>query len=76
MNDKDGLKLGFGGPPPYQSPSEPPDISLAGGLLTGKYGREKVAADSEAATLPNMPDAEEEQPRKRLNGANPYGGMV
>lgn len=49
---------------------------LGGGLLTGKYGREKLAAASEAATVPNAADEAEGQPRERLNGANPYGGML
>ena len=49
---------------------------LGGGLLTGKYGREKLAAASEGATVPNAADGAEDQPRERLNGANPYGGML
>ncbi|NDW01957.1 aldo/keto reductase [Salipiger sp. PrR002] len=49
---------------------------LGGGLLTGKYGREKLAAASEGATVPNAADTAEDQPRERLNGANPYGGML
>ncbi|MBC7280361.1 aldo/keto reductase [Hoeflea sp.] len=49
---------------------------LGGGLLTGKYGREKLAAASEAAKVPNVADKAEDQPRERLNGSNPYGGML
>jgi aryl-alcohol dehydrogenase-like predicted oxidoreductase len=49
---------------------------LGGGLLTGKYGRDKLAAVSEGATVPNAADGAEDQPRERLNGANPYGGML
>ena len=49
---------------------------LGGGLLTGKYGREKLAAASEGATVPNAADRSEDQPRERLSGANPYGGML
>ena len=49
---------------------------LGGGLLTGKYGREKLAAASEASTVPNAADTSEGQPRERLNGSNPYGGML
>jgi aryl-alcohol dehydrogenase-like predicted oxidoreductase len=49
---------------------------LGGGLLTGKYGRDKLAAASEGATVPNAADGAEDQPRERLNGANPYGGML
>lgn len=49
---------------------------LGGGLLTGKYGRDKLAAVSEGATVPNSVEASDDQPRERLNGANPYGGML
>lgn len=49
---------------------------LGGGLLTGKYGREKLAAASEAAKVPNAADKAEDQPRERLSGSNPYGGML
>lgn len=49
---------------------------LAGGLLTGKYGREKLAEASLGATVPNSAEAAGDQPRERLNGANPYGGML
>lgn len=49
---------------------------LGGGLLTGKYGRDKLSATSEAARLPNAADTAEDQPRERLNGSNPYGGTL
>lgn len=49
---------------------------LAGGLLTGKYGRDKLTEASRKATVPNSSDAISDQPRERLNGANPYGGML
>ncbi|MBR9765496.1 MAG: aldo/keto reductase [Rhodobacteraceae bacterium] len=49
---------------------------LAGGLLTGKYGREKLAEQGLDASVPNAADLSEGQPRERLNGANPYGGML
>ncbi len=49
---------------------------LAGGLLTGKYGRDKLAATSQPSSLPNAADEADGQPRERLNGANPYGGML
>jgi len=49
---------------------------LGGGLLTGKYGREKLVAASEGATVPNAVDKADDQPRERLNGSNPYGGML
>jgi aryl-alcohol dehydrogenase-like predicted oxidoreductase len=49
---------------------------LGGGLLTGKYGREKLENASEGATVPNAADASDDTARERLNGANPYGGML
>lgn len=49
---------------------------LAGGLLTGKYGREKLTAASQAVKVPNAVDVSEGQPRERLNGSNPYGGTL
>ncbi|WP_121067406.1 aldo/keto reductase [Chachezhania antarctica] len=49
---------------------------LGGGLLTGKYGRDKLAAASEPSSVPNAADEAQDQPRERLNGANPYGGML
>ncbi|SMO51175.1 aldo/keto reductase [Paracoccus laeviglucosivorans] len=48
---------------------------LAGGLLTGKYGREKIAEAGEGATVPSGADTGEGA-KERLNGANPYGGML
>ena len=48
---------------------------LGGGLLTGKYGRDKLNNVSESATIPNAADASDGAARERLNGANPYGGM-
>ncbi len=49
---------------------------LAGGLLTGKYGREKLADASRGGQVPNAADPATDKPRERLNGANPYGGML
>ncbi|WP_337268699.1 aldo/keto reductase [Oryzifoliimicrobium ureilyticus] len=50
---------------------------LAAGLLTGKYGREKLA---DAARAPAVPDrsapAGEGDSEGRLNGDNPFGGML
>ncbi len=50
---------------------------LAAGLLTGKYGREKIAEAGPAGSLPNRTG---ESPSGgsdgRLNGDNPYGGML
>jgi aryl-alcohol dehydrogenase-like predicted oxidoreductase len=49
---------------------------LGGGLLTGKYGREKLADAARSAQVPNSIEEPDDQPRERLNGANPYGGML
>ncbi|PZX18216.1 aryl-alcohol dehydrogenase-like predicted oxidoreductase [Palleronia aestuarii] len=49
---------------------------LGGGLLTGKYGREKLSAASQEVVVPTAADADTDQPRERLSGANPYGGML
>ncbi len=49
---------------------------LGGGLLTGKYGREKLADAARSAQVPNSIEKTHDQPRERLNGANPYGGML
>jgi aryl-alcohol dehydrogenase-like predicted oxidoreductase len=49
---------------------------LAGGLLTGKYGRDKLTEFSRKATVPNSSDEISDQSRERLNGTNPYGGML
>ncbi len=50
---------------------------LGAGLLTGKYGREKIA---EAGPAGSLPDRAGETPGGgsdgRLNGDNPYGGML
>ncbi len=48
---------------------------LGAGLLTGKYGREKIA---EASRAPSMPDgsADTTATEGRLNGDNPFGGML
>ena len=49
---------------------------LGGGLLTGKYGREKLADAGMGVTVPNAADAADDRPRERLNGPNPFGGML
>ena len=49
---------------------------LGGGLLTGKYGREKLADAGLGGSVPNRVDAGSDQNRDRLDGANPYGGML
>ncbi|MDP0930193.1 aldo/keto reductase [Paracoccus onubensis] len=49
---------------------------LAGGLLTGKYGRDKLAETGLSASVPNRVYEASDEPRERLNGANPYGGML
>ena len=50
---------------------------LAAGLLTGKYGREKLADASGAGALPNSGSAVNENGSDgRLNGDNPFGGML
>lgn len=50
---------------------------LAAGLLTGKYGRDKI---SDASRVPGLPDkagaATEGESDGRLNGDNPFGGML
>ena len=50
---------------------------LAAGLLTGKYGREKIQETGPAGSLPDSagetPDGGSDG---RLNGDNPYGGML
>lgn len=50
---------------------------LGAGLLTGKYGRDKLGQDAAAGSLP---DRAGETPRDgsdgRLNGDNPFGGML
>ena len=49
---------------------------LAGGLLTGKYGREMLAEANRAAALPDRSTSGDGQARDRLSGDNPYGGML
>ncbi len=50
---------------------------LAAGMLTGKYGREKIADAGPAGSLPNRAgEATGGESDGRLNGDNPYGGML
>lgn len=50
---------------------------LAAGMLTGKYGREKIAQAGPAGSLPNRAgEATASGSDGRLNGDNPYGGML
>ncbi|RIY03698.1 aldo/keto reductase [Aureimonas flava] len=50
---------------------------LAFGMLTGKYGREKLAEAGPAGSLPNRAGGTDEAGGDgRLNGDNPYGGML
>ena len=50
---------------------------LAAGLLTGKYGREKIAEASRAVALPDSgSEVGEDGSDGRLNGDNPFGGML
>lgn len=50
---------------------------LAAGMLTGKYGREKIAQAGPAGSLPNRAgEAAASGSDGRLNGDNPYGGML
>jgi aryl-alcohol dehydrogenase-like predicted oxidoreductase len=50
---------------------------LAAGMLTGKYGREKLADAGPAGSLPTRSaEKREEGSNGRLNGDNPYGGML
>lgn len=50
---------------------------LGAGLLTGKYGREKIAAAGPAGSLPTRSGASHEGGSDgRLNGDNPFGGML
>lgn len=50
---------------------------LAAGLLTGKYGREKLAAQGPAGSLPDRAGARPTGGSDgRLNGDNPFGGML
>lgn len=49
---------------------------LGGGLLTGKYGRDKLKDAALKASVPDSAGTASNEPRERLNGANPYGGML
>lgn len=50
---------------------------LAAGLLTGKYGRDKLAEAGPAGSLPDRAgDAAAGGSDGRLNGDNPFGGML
>lgn len=50
---------------------------LAAGLLTGKYGRDKLADAGPSAGLPDKTAAEDQgESDGRLNGDNPFGGML
>jgi aryl-alcohol dehydrogenase-like predicted oxidoreductase len=50
---------------------------LAAGLLTGKYGRDKLSQAGPAGTVPNRASATNASGSDgRLNGDNPFGGML
>ncbi|PBS12887.1 aldo/keto reductase [Lysobacteraceae bacterium NML93-0792] len=52
---------------------------LGGGLLTGKYGRDKLAEASRTARLPGDASGDEtarSDDDGRLDGDNPFGGML
>lgn len=50
---------------------------LAAGMLTGKYSRDKIADAGPAGSLPNRAgEATSSGSDGRLNGDNPYGGML
>jgi aryl-alcohol dehydrogenase-like predicted oxidoreductase len=50
---------------------------LAAGMLTGKYGREKLADAARAAAMPDQgAEVSDEGSSGRLNGDNPFGGML
>ena len=50
---------------------------LAAGLLTGKYGRDKLADADRATAMPDRgSDVGDEGSDGRLNGDNPFGGML
>jgi aryl-alcohol dehydrogenase-like predicted oxidoreductase len=50
---------------------------LAAGMLTGKYGRDKLADAGPAGSLPNRAgETTNSGSDGRLNGDNPYGGML
>ena len=50
---------------------------LAAGLLTGKYGRDKLHDAGRSTGLPDKAaDADQGESDGRLNGDNPFGGML
>jgi aryl-alcohol dehydrogenase-like predicted oxidoreductase len=50
---------------------------LAAGLLTGKYGRDKLTDAARATAMPDRgSDVSDEGSDGRLNGDNPFGGML
>jgi aryl-alcohol dehydrogenase-like predicted oxidoreductase len=50
---------------------------LGGGLLTGKYGRDMIARADQAPAMPDSTaDAGKDGSDGRLNGDNPFGGML
>ncbi|MGV0876496.1 aldo/keto reductase [Martelella sp. FLE1502] len=49
---------------------------LAGGLLSGKYGREMLAEAGRVASVPDRAMDTEVDNSDRLTGDNPYGGML
>lgn len=51
---------------------------LGAGLLTGKYGRDKLAEAGGAGSLPNQSSGSDAEAQNdgRLNGDNPFGGML
>lgn len=49
---------------------------LAFGMLTGKYGREKITAFGPAGSVPNKGGEHTGGSDGRLNGDNSYGGML
>jgi aryl-alcohol dehydrogenase-like predicted oxidoreductase len=50
---------------------------LAAGMLTGKYGRDKLTDASRASAMPDRgSEVSENGSEGRLNGDNPFGGML
>ncbi|WOJ03059.1 aldo/keto reductase [Citrobacter koseri] len=49
---------------------------LGAGLLTGKYGREKLNNAGPAGSLPNTSGESGQKSDGRLNGDNPFGGLL
>ncbi|MGO2240751.1 MAG: aldo/keto reductase [Halomonas sp.] len=49
---------------------------LGGGLLSGKYGRDMLAESSRKGRLPDKAGVSQEGSDGRLNGDNPFGGML